>query len=201
MGSGALMEMRANTDMRAFARQLGVARKQMPFVLAMTLTRVAQRAREDLQASLPRTFTMRGTWVPRSIRFRPARKGKHPESAVGSLYAPMADHVEGGKRHKRGDSVAIPVYARRSPKQKTTRGRWPVNLLKRAKFFAKDIGDGKTGVFQRIKAGRQIRLWWVIQRDAQIKKAWPWEDIAARANDDRILSAFEEAWAFAQRKK
>jgi hypothetical protein len=195
-----MIEMRITSDFKKAAKKLGVAKKQLPFVIALTLTRVAQEAQQELKEDLVSRFVSRGAWVPRSIRIRPARKGPAPESIVGTLYRPMVDHVTGGdKTPQQGRAVAIPVRARHKPRQRTTPSKWPGALLSRPNFFSKQLEGGSLGIFERMRGkARKTRLWWVLTDRVQIKKAWPWEAIAAHAADESMLRLFAASWDRAQ---
>lgn len=195
-----MIEMRISSDFKKTAKKLGVAKKQLPFVLALTLTRLAKEAQTDLQKDVVDRFVSRGKWVPNSIRIRAARKGPSPESVVGTLYEPMADHVTGGdKTAVQGRAVAVPVRARNKPAQRTTRSKWPGALLAKKNFFSRQLDDGSLGIFERMRGkAKKTRLWWILTERVQIKKAWPWEDIAATATDENILRLFADAWDYAQ---
>lgn len=197
-----MIQMRITSDFKKLGKKLGVARKQMPFVIALTLTRVAQEAQADLKKDVMSRFVSRGKWVPGSIRYRPARKGPAAQSVVGTLYEPMLEHVTGGdKTPHQGRNVAVPVRARHKKSMRTTRSKWPGALLAKPKFFRKELSNGDEGVFERMgRRGQRIRLWWILTERVKVKKAWPWEDIAAKANDDNLLRLFSAAWDRAQGK-
>src|SRR5260370_40269244 len=79
------VRIRVIDDVKRFTRDMDeAANRQIPFALARALTRTAQDAQSDVRSDLPRRFTIRNTWVSRSIRITPATKAK-PEAIVGSL--------------------------------------------------------------------------------------------------------------------
>ena len=53
-----------------------MARKQLPFAVAAALTATAKDAQAAVRAQMPARFTLRGPWVPKGIRIRPAKKAQ-----------------------------------------------------------------------------------------------------------------------------
>ena len=99
-------------NLEAVAKDLDeLGRKQLPFALATALTWTAQEVRDDARARLPDHFTVRSTWVEKSLQIDKAnKKDPDPTAYVGSLYDPMGLHGEGGvKRGRGGRSVGVPV--------------------------------------------------------------------------------------------
>lgn len=147
-------------NLAAVARDLdALAKRELPFAIALALTRTAQDVRDRLRASLPNYFTVRSTWIEKSIQItRAEKKDPDPAAHVGSLYLPMALHAEGGE--KTGpQGVAIPVGARPSAADRTKPTEFPGRLAGRPNFFiapfSRDpfrIGPGgsEMGVFERM---------------------------------------------------
>lgn len=111
------MRITIRTNARALARELGAfAAREIPFVSAVTLTRVAQRAASFQRTDMGRRFDIRSQRVPKGIRFRPASKGDwpHQQALVGTLDDFIARHEEGGKKKPRKGAgrIAVPVRQR-----------------------------------------------------------------------------------------
>lgn len=206
------------TNIEEVAKQIqGDARDQVPFAIALALTRTAQDVQRELQATLGDYFTTRGTWVGRSMKIDKAKKGPAPEAVAGSVYAPMALHTEGGEKSGRGgDDVAVPIAARADPAKRTTPATWPGALAKRGDFFlapfgggvvgAASDGSGGIGLFQRVGRDRdrkRLKLWWLLEPEVQIKPTWPFDelarDVVERELVDNLWSAMEQALATRRR--
>lgn len=196
------MELR--TNLKELARDLDdVVKEQLPYALALTLTRVAMEARDHLQGNLKIHFTVRSRWVVKSIQMDKANKrDPDPTAVVGSLYDPMALHAEGGtKRPKRG-MTAVPFAARPSKKAKTTLKKFPRALLERKRFFSAPVQNqpDAIGIWQRTSQRRYpIKLWWILKPEVEIKPDWPFEDevvaVANRELHDNFWASLEEAWS------
>lgn len=135
-----------------------MAKKELPFAIALALTRTAQETRDHLRARLPDHFTVRSTWVEQSLQItRAEKKDPDPTAIVGSVYWPMWAHTEGGTKTARSGQVGIPVGARPTEQSITGLDTFPKKLLGRPNFFvapfSRDpftIGSGpETGVFER----------------------------------------------------
>lgn len=148
-------------NLEAVAKDLDeLGRKQLPFALATALTWTAQEVRDDARARLPDHFTVRSTWVEKSLQIDKAnKKDPDPTAYVGSLYDPMGLHGEGGvKRGRGGRSVGVPVGARPSDTSITGPDVFPAKLASKPNFFVAAfsrnpfrVGAGpETGVFERL---------------------------------------------------
>lgn len=195
-----------------------VAENQLPYALALTLTWTAKEMQERIRQRLPEYFTMRGTWVEKSIRIDPARKGPHPVARVGSVYGPMALQATGGEKGGKDGEVAVPVWARRIKTIKTMPSKWPGALTKKSNFFAAPFmtgpfrvgkgaegGDGY-GVFQRIGKKRDrkhLRLWWATEPTVHVEPRWPFQDIGQKTVSATLIpnffAAMERAMATARK--
>lgn len=151
------------TNIAAIAKDLDdLARKQLPFATALALTWTAGDVRDRLRANLSDHFTVRSTWVEKSIQITKAnKKDPDPAAHVGSLYGPMADHAEGGTKTSRSGKVGIPLAARPTLGATTGLGTFPAKLAGKPGFFVAafsrgpfKIGSGpETGVFERTAMG------------------------------------------------
>lgn len=136
-----------------------LGRKQLPFAVATALTWTAQEVRDDARARLGDHFTVRSTWVEKSMQIDKAeKKDPDPTARVGSLYDPMALHGEGGTKRSKSGAVGVPVGARPSEADITGPDVFPSKLASKPNFFvapfSRDpfrVGEGpETGVFERL---------------------------------------------------
>lgn len=193
-----------------------LTKRQLPFAIALALTRTAQDVRDRLQGGIPRYFTERSSWVRRSIQMDMAdRKDPDPSAVVGSLYPPMALHAEGGPKTG-SEGVAVPVWARPKETDRTRPAKFPGRLAKKPDFFIAPfqrapfrVGRGAVeegvGLFQRVgKRGdkRHLKLWWTLRDSVQIKQDWPFEGDAVAVVEaeliDNFWAALEQARATAK---
>ena len=207
--------MSVTTNVMDIAKGITEGADQLPFAIALALTRTAQDVRAELVQTLGDHFTIRSEWVQGSLRYKPAQKGHSPEAFVGTLYEPMANQVSGDpKTGKSGKDIAVPVWARATPAARTLPSKWPGKLAKRRNFFiapfnrdpfvvGKGAGEGEgIGLFQRLgskKGKRHLRLWWTITPEVTVKDRWPFREISegaiARELEDNFFAAFQGALA------
>lgn len=212
------MRVAVTTNIEQLAKDLDdLAKRQVPFAIALALTRTAQDARTGVVSSLPESFEIRNTWVERSFRVTKATKGHDPVAIMGSLYEPMALQAEGGvKEGERGKDVAVPVAARASEGDVTRPASWPGRLAKKRDFFvapfgggivgAASDGSGGVGLFQRVGRRREkkrLKLWWLIEPEVKVEPRWAFEAISRAAIEgalvDNFWAAMEQAVATARR--
>ena len=133
-----------------FQRDLDdVARHQLPFALANTLSRTAEEAVTLNKGKLPSRFTIRTGWVAKGYRVKHARKNDLT-ATITHKDAFMRDQEFGGtKTPASAKSVAVPEGARPTPTATTPKSRWPGAILKKQGFVihAKD----KDLLFQRVQ--------------------------------------------------
>jgi hypothetical protein len=162
------------------------ARSQAPFATARALTWTAKAAQEDLQDSLPGTFTIRNGWTAKGIRIKPASKAA-PVAAVGTKDEYLARQVTGGQKTSRsGRSVAVPVRARRNKRATTPRSRWPGAMIarKRSRMLIQPSANGRSLLLFSVR-GREghekLRLEYVLTRTVKVESAWNLQRIAFKA--------------------
>ena len=85
-----LITLRCNID--DAARQVrALQEEQLPFIIAKSLTRVAQAAQGQVRLTLPRIFEIRNVWTERGIRITPATK----EKQVAEVYTDTSNYRTG----------------------------------------------------------------------------------------------------------
>jgi len=182
--------------------------RQIPFAMALALTRTARDARERLVAELDSTFTIRSKWVPKGMRFEKATK-TNLRAEVGSTRAFMALQARGGTKSSGSRRVPVPMRAlRKSPKTKITRGKWPEKLLAKPKHFVKPLSAGGAYGLFRVRGGKRnprLELLHVLAKSAKIPARWPFEKTVEEAVGERwqpnARAALRKAMESARRRR
>lgn len=158
-------------------------REQLPFAMALALTRTSVHARDEVRARLGDHFTLRNQRTKRGIRNRRAEKRDWPRmsAGVGSLDDFMVLHATGGlKRAKRGGTVLVPTRAiRRTASGKVRKTQRPDVLRSAGKTYVEG------GVIRLRSGPRQrrntLRLLYLQRSSARIDRRWPLQDEVSRA--------------------
>lgn len=193
--------------------------KQLPQAVTWALNWTSFAARGLAVNALPKTFTIRSTWVERGFRVLRAMKrdfgtARHA-STVGNLRPFMDFHVRGGRATKTGGETGtiVPVAARPTKTAAVKRKQFPRAVFKKritadetaaqinagrraaAKWFAVDIpGTTDVGIYRRdAGAGEFAELWWRIVDDVRIPKRWPFNDQVERIARERLQRNFNRA--------
>jgi len=127
------MELKVETNLPQVLSEFDdLAKAQMPYAHTLTLTTLANKAKDKLIQGLPREFILRRRWVKDGIRARPAEKRDYPNSIsyVGSIDPFMPDQALGGtKEPTDSQNVSIPVDMRKNITSTTPKSKWPSELL------------------------------------------------------------------------
>ena len=110
-----MVEINIRTDIEALERDLTrLQAQQVPFVAAVTLTRLAQESQARIRAELPSNFTIRsGNRLPAGVRIQTARKADFQRGTIHSRVFDVDEfltiHTTGGdKKPGLSKSLAIP---------------------------------------------------------------------------------------------
>ena len=187
----------------------------VPQAVTWALNWTAFAARALVNNALPKTFTVRSTWVQRGFRILKAHKRdfgtlKH-EAAFANTRPFMDFHVIGGRRFKTGgDGTIVPVAARPMKLLKLKRGQMPNAVFKRRisandtadqinagrkpgfKWYAVDVPGGDVAIFRRIN-DRYSEHWWTIRDDVHIPQRWPFDQQVQRMARERLQKNFNRA--------
>jgi hypothetical protein len=197
-----------------FIGEIDRAMGQVPFAMALALTRTAQDVNQELKGDLGRHFEIRRKWVAGGMRITPAKK-THLRAEVGSIDEFMALHAGGGFDEPRAGTGAlgVPIGARPSKEAVTPRSKWPGAMLARAgkqterrlaRAAARDTGKkrrrsrarpkpflrtvgGRLGIY--IRDGREqspIRPLWVFKKRVRIPDDWPF--------DKTVMKTIDRVW-------
>lgn len=178
-------------------------RNQIPFVAAVTLTRLAQQSQGNLRGGLKKYFTLRsGRRLKSGIRIKTARKSDFKRgtmhSAVFDIDKFMGLHVLGGKKTAlKTKYVSIPkdfilskgarsstgaIKARFKPKRmialiksrRKARRKAKRGRTRMPRPFLQEGPTGQPFIAQRVGAGKYpLNFLWGFSRRARIKEVWP----------------------------
>lgn len=195
------MDVELTVDLSDFERRMSrLARDQVPFATALTLTRVTLHARDELREDLPNHFVIRNRWTERGVVAKTASK-RDLEAIVGHRDEYMARQATGGtKRPKSASLVAIPKAARPRPTSPTPRSRWPRQMLARARTFVRRLPGGKLALLQRAGKGRfPLKVLYLFAPQVNVPARWPLLRTVEKAIADVWVKTAEDAWKRALR--
>jgi hypothetical protein len=178
--------------------------KQIPFAMALALTRTAKEVQREEIAHIRSAFTVRGSWLREGGKFgvgiTPA--SKQDLVAVVESRAPwLEEHEEGANRTPAGSHFAIPqadirrtktqVIAR-SHRPKALKRAFKIQTMKGIPLLLQRIGRGKRSALRVMyqltgKAKIEPRLQFFETGRAVVERAW--KQIFSEALDRAIRTA------------
>ena len=193
------LDVRTNLDQ--YSRDLDdLARTQLPFAEARTLTLTARDARDDVRKGLGNKFVLRSKWVERGIQSVSATK-QLPVAMVGSRDWFMADQEEGGRRRPlTGMHRAAPLGVRTSPRQRITKAKRPPRLLAKRRFFLQRLARGRHkgqfAVMRRVSRSRYpLQVLYLLERETKIRPKFRFRETVERTVDRRLSQNFGRSLA------
>lgn len=125
------MQFSVKVDDKDLIKHFEKCQKQLPFILAVGLTKLANEARVQVQRELPSHFEIRNKWTQMGIHTKRAEKNQYPNiyALVGSVDKYMDQHEEGGVRPKKRKAFSLPFTVRKNYHDLIKRGKWPFKLL------------------------------------------------------------------------
>jgi len=199
-----MITMKHNLD--AVLKDVQLRTKQLAFVTATSLTKVAQIAQTELKASLPRKFR-RTVWVSQGIRIVPADKRGTPIAA--KLYSKDSEKfmwrqefgaiktgLGGGKFAGSGKQrIALPGRMQRTASGSIPTRLLPANLGKWSKsnpsgaFVAKSKYGGEVLV-SRPKGASKLVFWYTLRKATYIKKRLGLREVGHRTLKTKFPGIF-----------
>ncbi len=166
--------------------------REIPFAVAVALTRTARDARQTLAAELPDHFQIRTPYTEKRLRFKMATK-RDWSAEVGHLSDYMALQAEGGRKAPRKRAIGIPTkrLRLRSPDGATRRSLWPSKLVKEGAFTL-PTRSGSLALYRRRRDGSLERLY-VLARSVDVPARWPFYETVQRVARERWPTNFNEA--------
>lgn len=175
-------------------------RNQVPFALALGLTRTAQRIQGDVERSLPQNLDRPTPFTQRGVAIRPALK-RRPVAYV-FIKDIQADYLRrqetGGTRRPKKRAIVVPEKVRLNKYGNMTRGRVK-KLLAREDVFSGNV-RGIGGIWQRKKNGK-LKLLVRYASNAQYKPKLGFEDTAKMSFKRHVFERMRSAAKFAIRPK
>lgn len=166
--------------------------RQMPFAIALALTRTAQDAQQEVKGQLPSRFALRNGWTARNIRIQAASKSGLEATITAPDY--MAKQETGETEHAKRRYLVAPAPAignRIAPA-----GMRPSAVLRQPRTFIMEMKSGKVGIVQR-KGRRPLPvriLWWLTPTQRNTER-FEFGDTSAQVVERRFAIRFQEAFA------
>lgn len=202
------MHVQIDDTIPRWARQNKELERQLPFAMALALTKTAADVRDELREQVGRSFVERSTWTRKGFKIKKATK-RQLESTVGSRDEYLQRQVIGGKR-----GGHVPIGARRRPTDKTGPKKYPGALLggrSSKRYYVAPLrkdgtgGDALWKIIGSAKNGR-VQLMYLLKRKVRIKRgSFPWSSVvrntARKRWSVRLDEGFREAFATAYKKR
>ena len=165
--------------------------RQMPFAIALAITRTAQDAQQEVKGQLPSRFALRNGWTARNIRIQAASKSGLEATITAPDY--MAKQETGETEHAKRRYLVAPAPAignRIAPA-----GMRPSAVLRQPRTFIIEAG-GSVAIAQR--KGRKAKplriLWWLTPTQRNTER-FEFGDTSAKVVERRFAIRFQEAFA------
>jgi len=186
-----MIDLKIKADIKEVTRHLNrVQRRQLPYAIAVALTKTAQDAQTSIQRAIPHIFNVTKKWwlktQPTGIKVKPATK-VNPTATVYTD-APFADlQEEGGVKRPKGKVLAVPTA--KVPKSRRKAGGAAV-MMKQKKTFAT-----KTGIYRKKgpKKARTVEKLFTFTKKAMIRPRFGFKDIAEKVARRRFKAHFLKA--------
>ncbi len=190
-----------------------VQRKQIPFVAAVSLTRLAQKSQKGVKKNMKKSFTLRSPRVIKGVRIKPAKKNDFFKGTIQSQVNELDDFMvqhETGKDKTPGGSKALAIPTKfqqqtgRTSTGKMKVSKRPKRLLKKGvakkrkwgrhkkpKPFIMTFKSGKQAiVIRKGKDKLPVRTLYSFKSSAKIDKKLKLEEITnatAKRNYSRVF--------------
>lgn len=168
-----------------------ITKKQLPFIIAKSLTKTAQEAQKQVRHHIEKDFHIRrksGGFVS-SIRIKPATK-KNLQSEVYTMAAFASLQQTGGTKKAKDGRLAIPVYKNISDVKRRSANNSP------SAYLAGDAFKIKTSSGQEVIAKRDKRkgltILYFLKRDADIEKRFEMIEITKNIVDTKFNKIFNK---------
>ena len=145
-----------------------IAKKQIPFAVAKTLTNVAQKSQDEVRKSIKEKFFIRkkSGGFESSIRIKPATKS-NLTAEVYTMAAFAALQQTGGTKKAKDGRLAIPSYQSINQVKKRSDSNSPSSYLAGDAFKMK-TKSGQGVIAQR--KGKELKILYFLHKSADINK-------------------------------
>jgi len=135
-----------------------IAQKQIPFAMALTLTKTVQSAQRSEKIAMDRQLDRPTPFTKRGVAIRKATKTNwQAQVFIKDIQAEYLKWVvEGGTRKPKNKAHVLPVTIKRNKYGNIPRGKVQ-KLLQRADVFS-GVVKGVQGIYQRTRRGTQLLL-------------------------------------------
>ena len=165
-----------------------IAKRQLPFITAKSLTNTAQEAQNEVRKHIREEFQIRkkSAGFESSIRIKPANKTKLT-AEVFSMAAFASLQQVGGTKKAHSGRLAIPIYNNiRDVKKRTTRNNPSAYLAGDA--FKMRTKSGQEIIAQRKRNG--LKILYFLKRDADVDKRFEMVELTTKVVKDSFSMIF-----------
>lgn len=170
---------------------MNVAGRQVPFALALALTKTAKEAQKDICQHIDDNFVIRkkSGGFKSSIRINPATK-KTLQAEVYSMAGFAALQQTGGVKKPRDGRLAIPAYGSIKEVKRQTSKNSPAGYLADGAFIIR-LKTGQQAIAKRYK-GRDLRILYFLRKQADVPKRLEMIEITRRTVSDDFAMLFNK---------
>ena len=164
--------------------------RQIPFIVAKSLTNVAQKSQMEVKKHIREEFHIRkkSGGFESSIRIKPANK-KNLTSQVYTMAAFASLQQTGGKKKARNCRLAIPIYDNiKDVKRKTAKNSPSAYLAGDA--FKMRTKSGKEVIAQRKRGG--LKILYFLRKEADIDKRFNMIEVTEKTVRDEFGMIFKK---------
>jgi hypothetical protein len=161
-----------------------IASRQMPFIVAKSLTNVAQKSQAEVKKHIRDEFHIRRKkgGFESSIRIKPANK-KNLTSQVYTTAAFASMQQTGGKKKARDGRLAIPIYENiRDVKRKTVKNSPSAYLAGDA--FKMRTKSGQEVIAQRKRGS--LKILYFLRKEADVEKRFDMVEVTEKTVRDEF---------------
>ena len=165
-----------------------IATKQIPFVVAKTLTQIAQQSQQEVRKNIREKFFIRkkSGGFESSIRIKPATKTKLT-AEVYTMAAFAALQQTGGIKKAKDGRLAIPSYQGINQVKKRSDANSPPHYLAGDAFKIK-TKSGAEAIAQR--KGKELKILFFLRKSADIDKRLDMIEITTNTVKDHFDRKF-----------
>jgi hypothetical protein len=164
--------------------ELTIAKKQIPFAVAKTLTTIAQKSQEEVRKNIREKFFIRkkSGGFESSIRIKPATK-TNLTAEVYTMAAFAALQQTGGVKKAKDGRLAIPSYHSINQVKKRSNSSSPSSYLAGDAFKIK-TKSGQEVIAQR-KDG-ELKILYFLRKNAEVEKRLDMIEITTKTVKERF---------------
>jgi len=165
-----------------------IAKKQIPFAVAKSLTNIAQEAQAEVRKDIKEKFFIRkrSGGFESSIRIKPATK-TNLTAQVYTMAAFAALQQTGGTKKAKDGRLAIPSYQAISQVKKRSDSNSPSSYLAGDAFKIKTKSGGEVIASRK---GKEFKILYFLRKNAKINKRLDMIETTTKTVKDRFDEIF-----------